>query len=77
MLADAVYGSDSKFRRMLEDREQPYVLAVRSTHHLRFFQTDWLETDLRPIQTDPATIAEELPEKPGRRLVPSRSPDGA
>ena len=63
VLADAVYGSDSKFRRMLEDREQPYVLAVRSTHHLRFLETDWLETDLGLIQTDPATIAEELPEK--------------
>ena len=36
VLADAVHGSDFRFRRMLEAREQPYVLAVRSTHGLRF-----------------------------------------
>ncbi|WP_345960683.1 IS701 family transposase, partial [Tistrella mobilis] len=30
VLADALYGSDYKLRRMLEDRGQPYVLAVRS-----------------------------------------------
>lgn len=35
VLADAVYGSDSDLRFMLEDREQAYVLAVRSNHHLR------------------------------------------
>jgi SRSO17 transposase len=28
--ADAVYGNDSKFRRFLEDRGQPYVLAVQA-----------------------------------------------
>ena len=27
-LGDAVYGADSSLRRMLETREQPYVLAV-------------------------------------------------
>ncbi len=58
VLADSVYGSDTRFRRMLEDRGQPYVLAVRSNQHLRFFESDW-----GLIQTDPATIAEELPEK--------------
>ncbi len=30
VLGDAVYGSDSGLRHMLEKREQPYVLAVRS-----------------------------------------------
>src|SRR5689334_24583241 len=30
VLADALYGTDSRLRRMLEKREQPYVLAVRS-----------------------------------------------
>jgi SRSO17 transposase len=30
VLADEVYGSDSKFRRFLDEREQPYVLAVSS-----------------------------------------------
>lgn len=50
VLADAVYGSDHQFRRMLEMRKQPYVLAVRSTHMVRFFQDEML------IQTDPATL---------------------
>src|SRR5215217_3794348 len=29
---DSVYGDDSRLRRMLEKRGQPYVLAVRSNH---------------------------------------------
>jgi hypothetical protein len=35
VLADAVYGGDSRLRRMLEARRQSYVLAVRSNHTLR------------------------------------------
>lgn len=54
VLADAVYGSDSGFRRMLEQREQPYVLAVRSTHTLRLVE------DGHFIQTDPSTLVEDL-----------------
>ena len=54
VLADALYGSDSKLRRLLEDRRQPYVLAVRSNLHLRFVTRKGL------IQTDPATLADEL-----------------
>ena len=34
VLADEVYGSDSKFRRFLEERHQPYVLAVSSQQRL-------------------------------------------
>jgi len=55
VLADAVYGSDFRFRRMLETREQPYVLAVRSTHSLRFLE-EW-----HLVQTDPATMITDLP----------------
>lgn len=55
VLADAVYGSDFRFRRMLEARGQPYVLAVRSTHALRFLQ-EW-----QFVQTDPATMIADLP----------------
>jgi len=54
VLADALYGSDSKSRRLLEDRRQPYVLAVRSNLHLRFV------TEKGFIQTDPTTLADEL-----------------
>jgi SRSO17 transposase len=54
VLADALYGSDSKLRRLLEDRRQPYVLAVRSNFHLRFVTRKGF------IQTDPATLADKL-----------------
>src|SRR5215216_2821677 len=54
VLADALYGSDSRLRRMLEKREPPYVLAVRSNHCLRF----WTEAGLE--ETDPATMADAL-----------------
>ena len=54
VLADALYGSDSQLRRMLEARCQPYVLAVRSNHHLRFLD-GWAL-----VQTDPATMADDL-----------------
>lgn len=55
VLADALYGSDSRLRRMLEDRRQPYVLAIRSNQCLRFVTAEGL------VQTDPETLAETLP----------------
>ncbi|WP_119682027.1 IS701 family transposase [Indioceanicola profundi] len=55
VLADSLYGSDSYLRRLLEGRGQPYVLAVRSTHALRFVEDGQL------IQTDPETLADGLP----------------
>jgi SRSO17 transposase len=54
VLADAVYGSDSRLRRMLEERHQAYVLAVRANHHLRF----WNEVGL--IATDPEALGDAL-----------------
>lgn len=48
VLADALYGSDSGLRRMLEGRRQPYVLAVRSNQTLRFW------TSGRPVADGPA-----------------------
>ena len=57
VLADAVYGSDSRLRRMLEGRGQPYVLAVRSNQCLRFIGEDGF------VQTDPATLADALDAK--------------
>src|ERR1700753_1991103 len=55
VLADALYGADSRLRRMLEARQQPYVLATRSNHTLRLLTKDGLE------QTDPRTLADALP----------------
>jgi SRSO17 transposase len=55
VLADVLYGSDSRLRRMLEDRGQPYVLAVRSNHHLRF----WTEEEGLEA-TNPKAMADAL-----------------
>lgn len=55
VLADALYGSDSRLRRMLEARGQPYVLAVRSNQTLRMLTAGGF------LQTDPAEMADELP----------------
>jgi SRSO17 transposase len=54
VLADALYGSDSGLRRMLEQRSQPYVLAVRSNLALRFVTSEGF------VQTDPAGLADDL-----------------
>jgi SRSO17 transposase len=54
VLVDALYGSDYKLRRMLEDRGQPYVLAVRSNQQLRLLTQEGL------VQTDPAYLVGEL-----------------
>jgi SRSO17 transposase len=51
VLADALYGSDYQLRRQLEERGQPYVLAVRSNQHLQFLEGAGL------VQTDPAEMA--------------------
>ncbi len=59
VLADAADGSDSRLRQMLEEREQPYVLAVRPNQYLRVVQDDW-----GFVQTNPAEMADALgPEK--------------
>jgi len=57
VLADAVYGSDVQLRRMLEERGQPYVLAVRSNPAVRGLD-GW-----RPVPTDPAALAAALPDE--------------
>jgi SRSO17 transposase len=54
VVADAAYGGDSRLRRMLEERGQPYVLAVRSNHCLRFIGQDGF------VQTDPETLADTM-----------------
>ncbi|WP_245455129.1 MULTISPECIES: hypothetical protein [unclassified Mesorhizobium] len=54
VLGYAVYGADSSLRRMLEAREQPYVLAVRSAHFMR------RREDRRFDETSPEELAGEL-----------------
>src|SRR4051794_35645638 len=57
VVADEVYGNDSKFRRHLEGLGQPFVVAVRSDQRL------WV--DLRQRRGD--QIARDPPPPPGRR----------
>ncbi|MQW86406.1 IS701 family transposase [Sinorhizobium saheli] len=68
VLADAVYGSDYKFRRMLEKRGQAYVLAIRSNHVLRFLE-EW-----QFVETDPATLVSDLE---GQTWQPLSAGEGA
>jgi SRSO17 transposase len=55
VLADALYGGDYRLRHMLEERRQPYVLAVRSNQMVRLVEPEGL------VETDPGTIADEWP----------------
>lgn len=43
VLADEVYGSDGKFRRFLEERDRPYVLAVSGQQRL------WVKFEQRRV----------------------------
>jgi SRSO17 transposase len=70
VLADALYGGDHRLRRMLEERRQPYVLAVRSNHHLRFIGQEGL------VETDPQTIAKDLPADAWTRLAAGEGAKG-
>ena len=54
VLGDAVYGADSSLRRMMEERDQPYVLAVRGAHAMRRGGERWFE------DTSPEELASEL-----------------
>lgn len=53
VLADEVYGSDSKFRRFLEDLGQAYVLAVSSQQRL------WVGFEQRRVDAIAREIASE------------------
>lgn len=70
VLADALYGGDSRLRRMLEARRQPYVLAVRSNQTLRLTTPEGL------VQTDPKTIAGTLPKNSWRTLAAGEGSKG-
>jgi SRSO17 transposase len=57
---DEVYGRDSKLRRWLEERRQPYVLAVAADQRL------WRQ-DMRQHRVD--EIANQLPKRAWKRLA--------
>jgi len=58
VLADEVYGNDSKFRRHLEGLGRPFVVAVSGQQRL------WVE--FRQLRAD--AVADELPASAWRRL---------
>ncbi|MGC4031396.1 MAG: IS701 family transposase [Tepidisphaeraceae bacterium] len=58
VLADSVYGSDSKFRRFLKARGQPFVVAVTSQ------QRFWVCFEQRRVDA----IAADLPERSWFRM---------
>jgi SRSO17 transposase len=59
VVADSVYGADSKLRFFLEAREQPYVLAVTSN------QSVWVELTQQRVKT----LAAQVPAAAWRRLT--------
>jgi SRSO17 transposase len=58
VVADAVYGADSKLRFFLEERDQPYVLAVSSQ------QSVWVDFSPQRVKT----LAAQLPAEAWQRL---------
>lgn len=55
---------------MLEEHRQSYVLAVRSNYHLRFIDQESF------VETDPKTIAEDLPAEAWMRLAAGEGAKG-
>jgi SRSO17 transposase len=60
VVADAVYGADSKLRFFLEERQQPYVVAVASN------QCVWVGLTQYRVKT---LAAQEVPAKAWRQLT--------
>lgn len=71
VLADSLYGSDYRFRRLLEERGQAYVLAIRSNHALRFLD-EWAF-----VQTDPASLISDLEAQAWQPLSAGEGTKGA
>jgi SRSO17 transposase len=66
VVADSVYGADSKLRFFLEAREQPYVLAVTSN------QSVWVGLTQQRVKT----LAAQVPAAAWRRLTVGRGAKG-
>ena len=70
VLADAAYGSDHGLRRMLEERDQAYVLAVRSNHHIRFIGQGGI------VATNPSELVEEFADEDWTALAAGEGSKG-
>lgn len=62
MLEDPIHRFDFQLRRLLEDRGQPYVLAVLSDQAVRFLD-GWI-----PVRTDPAATVAAMAENDSHSL---------
>jgi SRSO17 transposase len=71
VVADEVYGSDSTLRRVLEARDQPYVLAVRRNQPLAIWPPYGA-----PGQTTPAAITPAISETAWERLSAGEGAQG-
>src|SRR4051812_49491938 len=70
VLGDEIYGSDRRLRMDLERREQPFVLAIRSTEKL------WAVLNKRLGQHAASRLAASLPARAWRRLSAAAGPKG-
>ena len=59
VVADSVYGADAKLRFFLEEREQPYLMAVTSA------QSVWVDFTQQRVKT----LAAQLPAEAWRRIA--------
>ena len=59
---DTVYGNDRRLRRWLEEREIPYVLAVKSNEPL------WADTERGSAQVAARRLAQRIPTDQWQRL---------
>ena len=71
VLADALYGGDYGLRQMLEERRQPYVLAVRSNQPVRL----WTQRQ-GFVDTHPGSAAADLPAQSWTRLAAGEGSKG-
>ena len=70
VLADALHGSDAQLRWMLEERGQPYVLAVRSNQSVKFLE------GRSPARTDPAAMVNAIPDEDWQTLAAGEGAKG-
>ena len=70
VLADAAYGSDHGLRRMFEEREQAYVLAVRSNYCLRFIDDGGI------VAATPSELVEEFADEDWSALAAAEGSKG-
>lgn len=71
MTGDEVYGSDGRLRRLLEERQQAYMVAVRANEAV------WMwDEEQPPHQVTVAELAQRLRRTVWQRLSAGKGPKG-